>query len=549
MRVLVADAEGFVEAAVDSVDLDGWEDRPANAVPVYDLEVARAHTYVADGVLVHNSIYQFRGADIRNIMEFEEAFPDATVIVLEQNYRSTQTILDAANAVIANNLGRKPKELWTDQGQGQAIVRYHADDEGDESQWVAHQIAHLHDGDHRWGDVAVFYRTNAQSRVMEDQLMRSGIPYKVIGGTRFYDRREVKDALAYLKVVANPDDEVSVKRVLNTPKRGVGDGTVARLDAWANGEDVAFIEALRRADDAGVTGRAVRGIEAFLELVDDLTAQLEAGAGPGELLEAVLARSGYVRELEAEHSIEAEGRIENLAELVGAAAGLRGRRRLPRTGRPGRRHRRAGRRRVVGRAHDPALGQGARVPGRVPHGDGGRRVPPPPLHRRARPARGGAPPGLRRHHPGPRAAVPVPRLEPHACTARPSTTRRAGSWTRSPTSSSSRSRGRRGSRRAGSGSDRGGRGFGATSGGRTGRATATASSSRRCKPAPPSPSHADRIGLRVGDDVRHATFGEGVIQHIEGGGRQGPGPRPLRRDRDQGAAAQLGPPREDLTPV
>ena len=208
------------------------------------------------------SIYRFRSADIRNILEFENAFPDATVIVLEQNYRSTQTILDAANAVIANNLGRKPKELWTDQGHGHAIIRYHADDEGDESQWVAHQISHLHDGGgHRWGDVAVFYRTNAQSRVMEEQLMRSGIPYKVIGGTRFYDRREIKDALAYLKAVVNPADEVSIKRVLNVPKRGVGDSTVGRLDSWANSHGVPFIEALRQADEAGVTGRAVKGID------------------------------------------------------------------------------------------------------------------------------------------------------------------------------------------------------------------------------------------------------------------------------------------------
>ena len=184
------------------------------------------------------SVYRFRGADIRNILEFEEAFPDATVIVLEQNYRSTQTILDAANAVIANNLGRKPKELWTDQGDGDAIVRYHADDETDEAQWVAHEIAKLHDGvSHRWGDVAVFYRTNAQSRVLEEYLMRAGIPYKVIGGTRFYDRREVKDALAYLRAVVNPADEVSVKRVLNVPKRGVGDTTVGRLDAWAGHGD------------------------------------------------------------------------------------------------------------------------------------------------------------------------------------------------------------------------------------------------------------------------------------------------------------------------
>ena len=145
------------------------------------------------------SVYGFRGADIRNILEFEEAFPDTTVIVLEQNYRSTQTILDAANAVIANNFGRKPKELWTDSGAGQAIVRYHADDESDESQWVAHEISRLHDEGERWGDVAVFYRTNAMSRVIEDQLMRLGIPYKVVGGTRFYDRREVKDALAYMR--------------------------------------------------------------------------------------------------------------------------------------------------------------------------------------------------------------------------------------------------------------------------------------------------------------------------------------------------------------
>ena len=173
---------------------------------------------VGDG---DQSIYRFRGADIRNILEFEEAFPDATVIVLEQNYRSTQTILDAANAVIANNLGRKPKELWTDQGDGEPIVRYHADDETDEAQWVAHEIAALHDeGDRRWGDVAVFYRTNAQSRVLEEHLMRVGIPYKVIGGTRFYDRREVKDALAYLRAVVNPVDEVCVKRVLNVPEAG-----------------------------------------------------------------------------------------------------------------------------------------------------------------------------------------------------------------------------------------------------------------------------------------------------------------------------------------
>ena len=213
----------------------------AAAGPVYDLEVEHLHSYVAEGVLVHNSIYKFRGADMSNILEFERAFPDVTTILLEQNYRSTQTILDAANAVIENNVSRKPKSLWTDQGHGEKIVRYHADDEGDEAQWVAHTIAGLHDdGDFRWGEVAVFYRTNAQSRVIEEALMRTGVPYKVVGGTRFYDRREIKDALAYLKAVVNPADEVSVKRVLNVPKRGVGDTTVGRLDAWANAHGVAF---------------------------------------------------------------------------------------------------------------------------------------------------------------------------------------------------------------------------------------------------------------------------------------------------------------------
>jgi DNA helicase-2/ATP-dependent DNA helicase PcrA len=282
------------------------------------LQLASEHRNVCVVGDSDQSVYRFRGADIRNILDFETAFPDATVIVLEQNYRSTQTILDAANAVIANNLGRKPKELWTDEGDGESIIRYHADDEGDEAQWVTHEIARLHDsGEHRWGDVAVFYRTNAQSRVVEEHLLRGGIPYKVVGGTRFYDRREVKDALAYVKAVVNPADEVSVKRILNQPKRGIGDSTVARLDTWAAGHGYTFSEALRRASDAGVTGRAVKGIEGYLALMDDLVAVVDNGPGP--LLEAILDRSGYVAELQAEHSVEAEGRLENLAELVGSA--------------------------------------------------------------------------------------------------------------------------------------------------------------------------------------------------------------------------------------
>jgi DNA helicase-2/ATP-dependent DNA helicase PcrA len=311
MLVVVEGQDGLVEAPVDATVVQRYDG------PVYDLEVEDTHTYVADGILVHNSIYSFRAADIRNILEFETAFPDTTVIVLEQNYRSTQRILDAANAVIANNLGRKPKELWTDNGGGDPIVRYQADDEVDEAQWIANQMAHLHDGGHRWGDMAVFYRTNAQSRVIEEHLVRVGIPYKVIGGTRFYDRREVKDALAYLRAVVNPIDEVSIKRVLNVPKRGVGDGSIAKLDRWATAHGRSFMDALRRADDAGVSGRALRGIEAFLALIDELGDR--RAEGPGPLLEAALRGSGYLDELEAEHSVEADGRLENLAELVGAA--------------------------------------------------------------------------------------------------------------------------------------------------------------------------------------------------------------------------------------
>jgi DNA helicase-2/ATP-dependent DNA helicase PcrA len=276
------------------------------------------------------SIYAFRGADMRNIVEFEDAFPDTTVVLLEQNYRSTQTILDAANAVIAHNLGRKPKELWTDQGAGDKIVHYHADDELDEASWVAREITRLHDsaevagtGSHgdtpelHWGDIAVFYRTNAMSRVVEEQLMRVGVPYKVVGGTRFYDRKEIKDAIAYLRAVVNPVDEVSIKRVLNEPKRGVGTTSIGKLDAWATAHGLAFVDALRQADGAGVGGKALRGIHDFLALLDNLDDL--ADGGPGPLLQALLERSGYLDALEAERTIESEGRLENLAELVGAA--------------------------------------------------------------------------------------------------------------------------------------------------------------------------------------------------------------------------------------
>ncbi len=264
------------------------------------------------------SVYRFRGADIRNIIQFEDAFPDTTVVLLEQNYRSTQTILDAANSVIANNFGRKPKNLWTDAGSGDLILRFHADDEVDEAQFVAGEMARLHDvGECRWGEMAVFYRTNAQSRVLEEYLMRVGIPYKVIGGTRFYDRREIKDAVAYLKAVSNPSDEVSIKRIINVPKRGIGSTSLGKLDAYAAETGLTFADALRRADDAGVSGTAVKGIASFLQLLETFAEDMEKG--PAHALEAILRDTGYVAELEDERSVEAEGRLENLQELVGVA--------------------------------------------------------------------------------------------------------------------------------------------------------------------------------------------------------------------------------------
>ncbi len=315
MEVLVRDGDQWCAAEVDAVDFVPYTG------PVYDLEVDVAHTYDANGLLVHNSVYKFRGADFRNILEFEEAFPDVTTVILDQNYRSTQTILDAANAVIDNNVERKPKSLWTDSGMGERITRYHAEDEGDEATWVAGTARQLQADDAtNFREMAVLYRTNAQSRVVEEAFMRQGVPYKVVGGTRFYDRREVKDAMAYLKAVINPADEVSVKRVLNVPKRGVGDASVAKLDTFAAAEGIAFADALRRADEAGITGPAVRGIASFVDLLDTMgTVVADPDQGPGDVLQAALDGSGYLAELEAEDTIEAHTRIENLGELVGSA--------------------------------------------------------------------------------------------------------------------------------------------------------------------------------------------------------------------------------------
>jgi len=486
------------------------------------------------------SVYRFRGADMRNIMEFENAFPDTTVLLLEQNYRSTQTILDAANAVIDNNMSRRPKELWTDSGSGEAIIRYHADDETDEAQWVANQLNHLHDSGQRWGDCAVLYRTNAQSRLIEEYLMRVGIQYKVIGGTRFYDRREIKDALAYVKVTVNPADEVSVKRVLNVPKRGIGDSSVGRLDAYARAHGLTFFDALREADAAGVTGRAAEGIDEFLKLIDDLT--LISDSGPSTLIEAAMQRSGYAEELEAELSVEAEGRIENLAELVGAARDFGS---------------------VVEFLEQVSLvadidslddddsvvvlmtlhsAKGLEFPnvfligledGVFPHlrsiGD------PDELEEERRLAYVGITRakerlylthawcrtmfGSTQYNPPSRFLdeIPAQLVQSVQGSRRPS--RSAGG--------SGGSGGGWGSRSSGGSSNWGSEGrsrgsedddwSGSVIGGRT---TRDEIRENAMKPAPPAPSGADQIGLRVGDDVRHGKFGDGVILALEGSGEK-----------------------------
>jgi DNA helicase-2/ATP-dependent DNA helicase PcrA len=265
------------------------------------------------------SIYAFRGADVRNINEFERDYPDAKIVLLEQNYRSTQTILDAANAVIANNSARKPKRLWTDAGEGELVHLFEAQDEQDEAAFVAEEITSLEKGGTQLSDIAVFYRTNAQSRVIEELFVKFGIPYQVVGGMKFYDRREVKDVLAYLKVVVNPDDTVSMRRIINVPKRAIGDTSVGHVDRYAEAHGIGFLEALRQADDnSRLTSRAQKAIGEFVTLIDFLRER--AQDGPQATLQAILDSTGYMDMVRSERTIEALGREENLKELVSAAS-------------------------------------------------------------------------------------------------------------------------------------------------------------------------------------------------------------------------------------
>ena len=300
------------------ISVDEYQDTNHVQYAITNLLAARYRNLMVVGD-DDQSIYSWRGADIQNILDFEKDYPDARVVRLEQNYRSTGHILAAANAVVANNARRKPKRLFTDAGDGEKIRVFQASDERDEGRWIGSEIEKLHDGGTSYDDMAVFYRTNAQSRILEDMFLRAGVPYKIVGGTRFFDRAEVRDVMAYLKLVVNPDDDVAALRVVNTPRRGVGTTSINKIRQLAADEGVSFFSACEMAvAETGLLGAKVRSALA------EFTGVIEAGRHfTGELadvVDAIVDRSGLVRALEAEHSVEADGRIENIKEFMGVAA-------------------------------------------------------------------------------------------------------------------------------------------------------------------------------------------------------------------------------------
>ncbi|MFM8447100.1 MAG: 3'-5' exonuclease, partial [Candidatus Nanopelagicaceae bacterium] len=264
------------------------------------------------------SIYGFRGATIRNILQFEMDYLDAETILLEQNYRSTQNILSAANAVIDQNRDRKAKNLWSEAGAGASLVGYVAESEHDEAEFISGEIKKLsQEGISKYGDTAIFYRTNAQSRVFEEVFMRAGLPYKVVGGVRFYERREIKDFLAYLKVLVNLEDEVSLRRIINVPKRGIGDRAIESIESIANSRGLSFWQSLNVvANNSELGGRATASLSNFVSLILALNVLVEAGTKPSTILEAVLEQSGLLAELQNSTDPQDESRVENLQELV-----------------------------------------------------------------------------------------------------------------------------------------------------------------------------------------------------------------------------------------
>ncbi|HSS34554.1 MAG TPA: UvrD-helicase domain-containing protein [Solirubrobacterales bacterium] len=313
MAMFAEDGSYDAVESVEEVELDR---------PVYDINVEGTHNFIAEGIVTHNSVYGFRHADIRNILDFESDFPEAEMVKLEQNYRSTQTILSAANAVVEHNRERRPKKLWTEQDGGELVQLSELADEHEEARWVAGEIERLgEEHEIARSDVAVFYRTNAMSRVVEDTLNRFNVPYQVIGGTKFYDRAEVKDALAYLSLLQNPADQVSFARVVNSPRRGIGNTSQARLASYANTAGLTIWEVMERVDEVpGLGAAAIKAVGRFHETMDLLRGRVDADQPVAEILQAVLSETGYLEALEAERTVEAEGRAENLEALVEGAA-------------------------------------------------------------------------------------------------------------------------------------------------------------------------------------------------------------------------------------
>ena len=356
------------------------------------------------------SIYSWRGADIRNILEFERDHPDAEVIRLEQNYRSTQKILDAANAVVTHNRKRKGKNLWTPRGEGALVQVVEVNDERAEAQFVASEVQKLLEGEatgaeraYRPDEVAVLYRTNAQSRVLEEQFGRYAIAYQVIGGPKFYERAEIRDLIAYLTILVNPDDSQRLLRIVNTPKRGIGATSLQRLQAHAASVGESLWTALRGADDVpGLSPGATNGLLAFARIMEGLQAT-QAGRPVAEVVRSVLEETGYEAALTAQKTLESEGRLENIEEFVGVAAEYDKRADEPSLDGvpPGdlalQRQRRPRRHQLAAHAHDAAQRQGPRVPGGLHRRHGGGRVPAPALAGRAERG-GGAAAGLRGHH-------------------------------------------------------------------------------------------------------------------------------------------------------
>ena len=311
MAMFAEDGSFDVVESVERVPLEG---------AVYDINVEDTHNFIAGGLVTHNSIYSFRAADIRNILEFEEDYPDAHVVKLEQNYRSTQTILDAANALISNNRGQMPKHLWTDLGEGDPVRVREMADEYAEARWVTAEIQRLVDEGVSRSEIAVFYRTNAQSRVLDEMLTRAGVAYQVIGGPKFYERAEVKDAIAYLTFLVNPQDATAFTRIANSPKRGIGQTSLSRVLGYANDLGIDVREAAQRRRARASRRRPRNALGRFMDTMESLKRRAAENGPVAQLLDALLHETGYLDALEAERTIEAQGRIENLQELVSAAA-------------------------------------------------------------------------------------------------------------------------------------------------------------------------------------------------------------------------------------